>query len=115
MRAVEESTELVAYCGLYCGACRSYLKEKCRGCRENEKATWCKVRSCCIESGVSTCAECREYPAVQDCPKFNNIISKLFGIVFRSDRAACIGQIKETGIEGHAKRMAALKIQTIRK
>ena len=36
---------LVAYCGLYCGACRSYLKRKCQACKDNEKASWCKVKN----------------------------------------------------------------------
>lgn len=39
----------VAYCGLYCGACKSHRKGKCPGCRENSKATWCEIRKCCQE------------------------------------------------------------------
>lgn len=115
MREVLESSELVAFCGLYCGACRAYLKEKCQGCRENSKASWCKVRSCCMEAGFSTCADCGEFSSPKDCRKYNNFVAKLFGIVFRSDRAACISQIKEIGLAAHAGKMAALKMQTIKK
>jgi len=46
---------------------------------------------------------------------FNNWIAKLFGLIFRSDRAACISQIRQMGIEGHAVEMAGLKRQTIKK
>ena len=58
MKTITSNTELVAYCGLYCGACGAYLKEKCPGCHQNEKATWCEVRYCCVEHKYSTCAEC---------------------------------------------------------
>jgi hypothetical protein len=115
MQEVTENAELVAYCGLYCGACKSYLKGKCRGCHENSKATWCKVRSCCTEKQIKSCAECTEFPDSCACNKFNNFISKLFGLVFNSNRAACIEQIKLFGIDGHAKAMATMKIQAIKR
>ena len=56
--ALEPKAELVARCGLYCGACGSYLKGRCPGCRENVKATWCKVRACCGEHSYASCADC---------------------------------------------------------
>ena len=115
MKTITSNAELVAYCGLYCGACGKYLKEKCLGCHQNEKATWCTVRSCCIERKYTTCAECSEYPDARDCGKFNNFMSKLIGILLRSDRSACIKQIKQLGVEGHAKNMAQNKRQTIRR
>ena len=105
----------MANCGLYCGACGAYLKGRCPGCHENKKATWCKVRSCCIERKQATCAECAEYPNAMDCRKFNNVMSKLFGLLLRSDRAACIRQIKELGVAGHAENMAQNRRQTIRR
>ena len=115
MKEIREDIELVAYCGLYCGACGSYLKEKCNGCNKNEKATWCKIRLCCKAKGIATCAECIEYANPKDCRKFNNIISKIFVLIFNSDRAACIAQIKKSGISEHVKIMTELKSQTIKK
>jgi len=50
MREIVKDKEMVAYCGLYCGACPQYLKEKCEGCMKNVKATWCKIRKCCIKN-----------------------------------------------------------------
>ncbi|MHA1491694.1 MAG: hypothetical protein ACTSRI_18815 [Promethearchaeota archaeon] len=47
--------EEISYCGLYCGACPSYQKKTCLGCRSNNKkqsrkSKWsCKIRKCCIE------------------------------------------------------------------
>jgi hypothetical protein len=46
---------------------------------------------------------------------FNNWISKLFGVIFRSDRAACVRQIRGIGLEAHAADMAGKKRQTIKK
>lgn len=115
MKQIVSDTGLVAYCGLYCGACRTYLRDRCPGCHGNDKATWCKVRSCCIEHEFATCAECDKFPGANDCRKFNNFLAKLFGFVFRSDRSACIQQIRQLGIQGHADDMAAQKRQAIRR
>jgi hypothetical protein len=115
MPAIEANAERVAYCGLYCGACRSYLRGTCKGCHENHKATWCKVRSCCSEKHMLTCAECPEFSDPRACKKFNNVVSRIFGLVFRSDRAACIAQIRHLGLDGHARIMAEMKTHTIRR
>lgn len=115
MTDVKAAPELVAYCGLYCGACRSHLKGKCPGCHDNAKATWCGVRKCCIEKRIASCAECADHSDPNGCKKFNNFMARLFGVVFRSDRAACIAQIRRVGIGEHAAIMAGNRTQTIRK
>jgi hypothetical protein len=115
MPAIQVDPQLVARCGLYCGACSSYLKGKCKGCAENAKATWCAVRSCCAGRQIATCAECTDFSDARSCKKFNNFISRVFGLVMRSDRAACIDQIKGLGLEGHAAAMAELGSQTIKR
>jgi len=115
MREITANKSLVAFCGLYCGACGAYLRERCPGCAGNEKASWCRIRACCKEKGILSCADCTEFPDAMDCTKFNNFMSKIFGLLFRSDRGACIRQIKREGIEGHAKMMAGKKAQTIKR
>lgn len=105
---------LVACCGLYCGACGSYLKGKCKGCRENVKATWCKTRACCMENNYLSCANCQKMDYM-DCKKFNNFISKLYGVILRSDRPACIRRIKEIGYEQYASEMAASQRQSVKR
>jgi len=105
---------LIAYCGLYCGACTRYLKGKCPGCKENEKASWCKIRKCCIEHEFNSCADCHIMP-LNDCKTYNNFMAKVFGFIFNSDRAACIARIKETNYEEFAKEMAEKKVMTIKK
>ena len=115
MRTVVKDRNLIAYCGLYCGACRSYLTEKCNGCQKNDKASWCKIRTCCIDNKYLSCADCKTVVNAEDCKKFNNIISKIFGLIFRSNRKACVELIKEKGTEYFAAEMSAKKIHTIKK
>jgi hypothetical protein len=115
MREIVSDAELVAHCGLYCGACRAYLKERCPGCHENRKATWCGVRTCCMEHDYASCADCAEFADPKDCKKFNNVIAKLFGLLFRSNRPACIAQIRTLGLQGHADNMAENRRQTIKR
>lgn len=59
---------LVAPCGMNCGICRAYLREKnpCHGCRkadENYPKTRvnCKIRTCAKHKG-SFCFDCDEFP-----------------------------------------------------
>ena len=115
MNEMRSHSDLVAYCGLYCGACRSYRAEKCPGCHEHHQATWCKIRTCCREKGIATCADCASFPDPKDCRKFNNPIAKVFALVFRSDRAACIRQIRTLGIQGHADDMSQHGRHTIKR
>jgi hypothetical protein len=115
MREIVLDANLVGYCGLYCAACGSYLRGRCPGCRENVKATWCKVRSCCMENKFASCADCKEFPDPRACKKFNSFISRLFGFILRSDRSACIEQIRRLGVQGHADAMSRERRQTIRR
>ena len=113
MRDVVADVKLVGRCGLYCGACRAYLKGKCRGCAENVKATWCKVRACCEENGYATCADCWAHADPKECRKFHNVISRVIGFVLRSDRPACIARIREVGLEAYAQEMAARRTHSL--
>lgn len=113
MKPILPDPALVAACGLYCGACGSYRKGRCPGCAGNETATWCGVRACCRKNGFATCAECRDHANPADCPTFHNFISRVIGFVLRSDRAACIRQIRKLGVAGHAQAMAGSGRQTL--
>lgn len=115
MENIKNDTKLIAYCGLYCGACRSYISSKCPGCADNAKATWCKIRSCCMENNYQSCANCKQFANPMDCKKFNNFISKVFGLIFRSDRAACIAKIKQDGPSAFAAFMSSNGWQSIKR
>lgn len=109
MKDMLKDVNPVAFCGLYCGACRMYLRERCPGCRENMKAGWCRIRACCLDKRFNSCADCADFNDVNDCGKFNNAISKIFALVFRSNRRACIQQIRDRGLDGHAEIMTRMK------
>lgn len=115
MKSIVSDPKLVAACGLYCGACRAYLKGRCPGCRENAKATWCGVRTCCLHNGRATCAECSQYADARACATYDNFIARIVGFLLRSNRAACIDQVRALGVQGHAGRMAREGRQTIRR
>ena len=113
MKEITVDTKKIAACGLYCGACKKNRMGKCPGCHENEKASWCKIRKCCIEKGFHTCAECEM--DVKDCRLHNNLIGKFFAFVFRSDRPACIRYIRENGEQAFAEEMTKRGEQTMKK
>ena len=75
---------IIAYCGLFCGACKIFLSTRngtldklsnetnipvellrCKGCRSTEVSLFCKncaMKKCCLQKKVSTCADCDEFP-----------------------------------------------------
>jgi hypothetical protein len=100
-----DKQKLVAYCGLYCGNCKQFKKGKCPGCRENEKAKWCKIRTCCIENNYDSCADCKNESSVKDCKKYNTFVSGLIELFFRTDRSECISVIKRDGKQEYVELM----------
>ena len=125
MKEITNNPQQIGTCGLFCGACRKLLNEKCPGCNPTDTDTpglrqpltkglqRCKIRRCCQEKGFHTCAECNK--DVKECKIHNNFAGKLFAFLFNSDRAACIHYIREHGEESFAKMMAEEKQMTIRK
>lgn len=113
MKEISADKNNIAACGLYCGACRKFMSGKCPGCKDNEKASWCKIRQCCKSNDYRTCAECES--DVTRCKIYSNFISKLFALIFNSDRPACIRYIKEHGTQAYAEEMTRRKCQTIKR
>lgn len=53
---------LMGKCGLYCGACPTYLHGGCGGCIREHETGDCYSRDCALERGVRFCGECGEFP-----------------------------------------------------
>jgi len=68
-----------------------------------------------MENGKLSCADCTVYASPQECKKFNNIFSKLFGFIFGSDRLASIDMIKARGYEAYAEEMTKNKTHCIKR
>lgn len=110
---IKNDPQLIAYCGLYCGACGKYQKGKCPGCKQISGQHWCKIRTCNIGQQFSSCADCPlETPNA--CKKFNNPISKVFAFIFGSNREKCILAIRENGAVWYAAHMAETRQQSLK-
>ena len=59
----------------------------------------CKVKPCANEHCYSTCAECAQFDDLKNCKKLNNVISKIFALIFRSDRIGNLYKIRELGLD----------------
>ena len=99
------NTTLIAACGLYCGNCSKYKKGNCPGCKLNTKATWCKIRTCCADSRIENCAQCKQFSDTRACKTHNNFIGKIFSVIFQSDRAASIDYVRKHGPEAYIGKM----------
>lgn len=114
MREIVVDEALVSYCGLYCGSCGRYLKGSCPGCANNEKATWCKTRTCSINKGYKSCADCT-VSNLRDCRTQYNFISKAFGFVFNTDRIAGLELVRAQGYSAFAQQMAEAKHMSVKR
>ena len=76
-KEINKDENLIAHCGLYCGACPSFKSGKCDGCRGNSAKSAvvykkCKVKPCCADNGFFTCADCTIYASTKACKKYNS-------------------------------------------
>lgn len=112
---MENTTPIVSYCGLYCTNCPKFVKGNCPGCHQNNKATWCKVRTCCMDHNRATCADCTDFGNLKECKKLNNFVAKMFGLVFNSDRVASLTFIKAQGTDAFISKMESEKAMTFKR
>ncbi len=105
--------ELIAACGLYCGSCRKYIAGKCPGCKENTKASWCKIRSCNNENYTPNCSQCT-LVAKGDCKILNNSVGKVFKWIFKTDRLASLRYISRYGQDAYVYKMTELKQMSVK-
>jgi hypothetical protein len=103
MNSTEKSeTNLISYCGFYCGSCPKFLKKECMGCKGETpdcaigyKA--CKVRPCCITMKYYSCADCTKFDSVRDCGIYNPFLIRIGQFVTGTNRRKGIEFIKEFG------------------
>lgn len=60
------STMPVGKCGIFCGACRLYVVEKCKGCIEASlKKAACSVYKCASKKNLDSCGKCDDFPCLE--------------------------------------------------
>lgn len=97
MKSIDENQKIIACCGLFCSNCKKYQTNKCPGCQENYKATWCKIRICCFEQNLQCCASCKKFQDPMACKKYNNPFARIIEFVTQTQRSECIKTIKQEG------------------
>lgn len=112
--AITVDENLIAFCGLYCGACPRFMNGKCKGCKEY-KASWCKVKPCNIENNYTSCADCRQFGDLSDCRKYNPIFVRFFEFLSRSSRKDTVRLLKEKGRLDFAEYMAENRLVSVKK
>jgi hypothetical protein len=94
------SEMIVGYCGLVCSHCGAFRRGRCEGCHsERPMFRGCPVKPCAAGRGYSTCAGCTEFADLRQCHKLHNLISRIVGLIFRSDRIGNLCRIREIGLE----------------
>jgi len=59
---------LASFCGIYCGACPSYQRKTCYGCKSEDRSQkrtskfGCNIRNCCTSKNLDFCFNCSDYP-----------------------------------------------------
>jgi len=102
MDTMTEQTDemIVAYCGLVCSNCGAYRKGRCQGCHSDKPMNRnCTMKACARKREYTTCADCTDHTNLKDCKKLNNLFSKFFGFIFRTDRFGNLERIREAGLE----------------
>jgi hypothetical protein len=98
---------LIAPCGINCGTCMAYLrdKNKCLGCRmdfesKRKSCLECKIKNCDFFSKTNSnfCYECDEFP----CERIKHI-DKRYRTKYKTSLIQNLVSIKENGIESFLK------------
>ena len=93
---------IIARCGLVCTKCGTFLKRKCKGCGSDKPMfKGCPVKKCTVEKNITTCADCKDFADLKQCGKINSFISKIIGLLTKSDRIGKLNRIREIGIDSY--------------
>ncbi|AKM82630.1 TPA: hypothetical protein DD449_01170 [Candidatus Berkelbacteria bacterium] len=89
--------KLIASCGMNCGICKFYLREKdgCPGCHVQPKETClkCRIRICEKHTG-DFCYDCKEFP----CQRLKNL-DKRYRSKYNMSEIENLHFIRENGME----------------
>lgn len=110
MEKPSKEWDTVPPCGMYCGECRSYIDDKCGGCRSGrgvaaEFSKECTISSCALKKGVRLCLDCGDFPCNHmDYFKARNLRESAWYIDIVNNMKA----VREAGLERFRKRKDSL-------
>jgi hypothetical protein len=93
MKEIVKDVNLVAYCGLYCGRLRPYLKGRCPAVTKNE-SRMVQIAVAALRNSYASCDDCTKHTDPLNCRNFNNFFSGN-RIILNSDRSKCIAKKKQ--------------------
>ena len=59
---MELDKSLLGACGFYCGACPTYIKGGCNGCKKEHKEGDCFTLDCVTKKELDCCGACEDFP-----------------------------------------------------
>jgi len=59
----------------------------------------CKIKACAMMRGYATCAECTDFANLKSCRRLYNLVSRFFGLIFRTDRIGNLIRIRDIGLD----------------
>jgi len=106
--AVVQTPVIVAHCGLVCSECGAHRNGKCGGCQSDKPMfANCPVKRCSAEKKHSCCADCLDFRDLRGCRKLNNLLAKVLGFLFRSNRIGNLERIRQLGLDDFKAERAA--------
>jgi len=99
---ITTNENLISHCGFYCGACPTYLKGKCEGCRGDSPkcavgVKKCLVKQCCVENEFFNCADCTKFTTTKECKKYNPLSIRIGEWISSTSRGKAVEMIREKG------------------
>ena len=79
MEKADFSIKMLAPCGIFCGTCPQFIKEKkkCHGCYSKKgfarvETKFCGIIKCCSNQGIARCNECEDLLKCQFLQRFSS-------------------------------------------
>ncbi len=105
---MENIPDVLAPCGVFCGACPSFNRGTCLGCasencEQKRTSKWgCRIRKCCYEEKrLDFCGYCAQFPCDQLKKKLINPHPGETKFNYRHEVPENMTKLKELGVEDY--------------
>ena len=130
---IKPMSNKIAYCGIYCGACKIFISSKnneikelaeqtkipveyleCHGCRSKKNNLCCMncgIKRCCMQKEIEACNQCEEFPCSVLKAFDNDEYPHHSGVIDSLKELSANGQ--DTWLKKQNKRWSCTNCQTI--